>query len=231
MGWISSTFCLILHNTAEWGIRCIRPGNGVLACTVTQMKLCFFFHDTSLACSKKKTHYCSCGALFMKYLTSHSPNLCSNHSVFVWSIIWVHLGHVDSEGRNVAFIVFSLNNTFPSDQIQVNPTDWLMQLCFQVNLLLIKQVAQISERSKKNKKNISKRVRAELTAWWTWPDWLILICLLLCNAGQREESVKTNPEDIFTLGTCHGFSWEHWNYNVKSAFPPGQLCFFFFLPV
>lgn len=152
MGWISSTFCLILHNTAEWGIRCIRPGNGVLACTVTQMKLCFFFHDTSLACSKKKTHYCSCGALFMKYLTSHSPNLCSNHSVFVWSIIWVHLGHVDSEGRNVAFIVFSLNNTFPSDQIQVNPTDWLMQLCFQVNLLLIKQVAQISERSKKKKK-------------------------------------------------------------------------------
>lgn len=180
-----------MHQTGEWCVSLHCDSNEAL----------FFFHDTSLACSKKKTHYCSCGALFMKYLTSHSPNLCSNHSVFVWSIIWVHLGHVDSEGRNVAFIVFSLNNTFPSDQIQVNPTDWLMQLCFQVNLLLIKQVAQISERSKKKKKTSQREWERnwqhgglDQTDWF----WFAFCSAML----DREKSPSKQTQRIFS-------HWEH----------------------
>lgn len=55
---------------------------------------------------------------------------------------WINL--VDNEGSRVVFIAFFLNNTFTSDQIQVNPADWLMRRCFQVNLLLIEWVAQTS---------------------------------------------------------------------------------------
>lgn len=91
--WISPKFCLTPQLNGEWDAL----GTGVLVCTVTQIKLCFFY-DTSLACSKKKKkpHYCSCGTLFMKYLSSHSPNLCFKHSVFVWRIIHVsvHLGQM-----------------------------------------------------------------------------------------------------------------------------------------